>query len=187
MNRLIDISEIHTGYNFRSTTKTDRQMVYLISAKDLGADFRDLDEIRIPSSYDNYLRDGDILVKSRGVNHEAQVFRAPDSNRRYVAANTIVVVRPKSENYKPSYIAQIINSDGAQQFLRSLSFGQTVPSLSPSSLGTLNCPKIPLEKQNQIEIVAEAIDEYRVTLTRYVEAGEELTKALKNQLMKGVK
>lgn len=187
MNRLKDISEIHTGYNFRSIAKIDCQTVCLISAKDLGADFRNLDEIRIPISYNNYLRDGDILVKSRGINYEARVFKAPDSRKRYVAASTIIVVRLKPEDYKPSYIAQIINSDGAQQFLRSLSAGQTVPSLSPSSLGTLNCPKIPLEKQEQIEIVTDAMDEYQITLVKYMEAGEKLTKALKNQLIKGVK
>ncbi len=186
MNRLQNISEIRTGYNFRSIANAELQTVYLVSAKDLPTDFTNINKVNIPSSYKHYLRSGDILVKSRGTNYEARVFRDPNHNHPYVAASTIIIVRLIARNYKPSYVAQLINSDGAQQFLRSLSSGQTVPILSPSSLGLLNCPQAPLEKQDQLEIITKTIGEYQITLVRYAEAGEKLTKALKTQLMKGV-
>ena len=186
MNRLGHISEIHTGYNFRSIANTTCQTVYLVSAKDLSTNFTDIDEIDIPGSYRNYLKDGDILVKSRGVSYEAKVFKSPNHSHPYIAANTLIIVRLTTDDYKPSYITQLINSNGTQQFLRSLSSGQTVPILAPSSLGSLNCPKFPLEKQGKLETIAETLDEYQITLAKYAEAGEQLTKALKTKLMKGV-
>lgn len=187
MKRLQNISSLRTGYYFRSTTDTAKRPVFLISAKDLSSNFTNLDEIEIPSSYSNFLQDGDILVKSHGANYEAKVFHKPKStNQPYIAANTLIIARLTSNNYKPSYIAQIINSEETQQFLRSLSSGHTVPILSPSSLGSLQCPEISLEKQAQFELIAKTIDEYQSTLAQYQKATDNLTKALKTKLMKGV-
>lgn len=185
--KLNSISDIRTGYNFRSITNVKLQTVFLVSAKDLNTDFADVDEIYIPDSYGGYLQEGDILVKSRGASYEAKVFTPLHNDYPYIAASTLIIVRLRDNTYKPSYIAQIINSDGAQQFLRSLSFGQTVPILSPSSLGSLMCPKVSIEKQDQLEIVTETLGEYRIVLSRYVEAQEKLSKALQNEIMKGVK
>ena len=187
MKRLHDISLIRTGYNFRSIANTARQLVFLVSAKDLNSNFTDLDEIKIPSSYGNFLQDGDILVKSRGANYEAKVFHKPKStDQPYVAANTLIIISTTDKNYKPSYIAQIINSDETQQLLRSLSSGHTVPILSPSSLGSLQCPEISLEKQEQFETIAKIIDDYQSTVAQYQKAADNLIKALKTKLMKGV-
>ena len=187
MKRLHDISLIRTGYNFRSIANTAKQPVFLVSAKDLNSNFTDLDEIEIPNSYGNFLQDGDILVKSRGTNYEAKVFHKPKStNQPYIAANTLIIISFTDKNYKPSYIAQIINSEETQQLLRSLSSGHTVPILSPSSLGSLRCPEAPLEKQEQFENIAKIIDDYQSTVAQYQKAIDNLTKALKTKLMKGV-
>ncbi len=187
MKRLQDISIIRTGYNFRSISSTSLQTVRLISAKDLASNFTDADEVRIPDSYKNYLQDGDILVKSRGPFYEAKVFTNPNQSSKYVATNTLIVVRLTTKDYKPSYITEIINAPGSQRFLRSLSSGQTVSILSPSSLGLLNCPQTPLAEQDQLEIITKTIDDYQITITKYKETSDKLTKALKNELIKGVK
>lgn len=185
--KLSSISDIRTGYNFRSIANARLQTVFLVSAKDLNTDFADVDEISIPNSYGGYLQEGDILVKSRGASYEAKVFLPSHNDYPYIAASTLIIVRLRSDIYKPSYIAQIINSDGAQKFLRSLSSGQTVPILSPSSLGSLMCPEAPIEKQDQLEIMTETLGEYRIVLAKYIEAQEKLSKALQNEIMKGVK
>ncbi len=187
MDRLQNLSTIHTGYNSRNISNTNLQAVRLVSAKDLASNFIDVDEVHIPNSYQNYLQNGDILVKSRGPLYEAKVFRIPNQKYRYIAANTLIIVHLTSTNYKPSYITEIINAPGSQRFLRSLSSGQTVSILSPSSLGLLNCPQTPLEKQDQLEIITRTIDDYQITIAKYKEASDKLTKALKNELIKGVK
>lgn len=184
---LKDISEIRTGYNSRSSSCIGVQDVCIVSAKNLSDNFAGLEMFLIPASYNGYLREGDILVKSRGPVFEAKVFDIHDNLNKYIAANTLLIVRLKTNRYKSAYVAQIINSDGAQQHLRALSFGQTVPTLSPASLGSLVCPEIPVEKQEEIEVVTKAIDDYRITLVEYCEKQEKLMKALKNELMKGVK
>ena len=187
MKRLQDISQIRTGYNFRSIANTAKQPVFLVSAKDLNSNFTDLDEIEIPNSYGNFLQEGDILVKSRGANYEAKVFhKSKTSNQPCIAANTLIIISLTDKNYKPSYVAQIINSEETQQFLRSLSSGRTVPILSPSSLGSLRCPEASPEKQEQFETVARIIDDYQSTLAQYQKATDNLAKALKTKLMKGV-
>lgn len=185
--KLGSISEIRTGYNFRSISGVDCQTVNLVSAKDFSTDFVDTDEISIPSSYSNYLQDGDILVKSRGLNYEAKVFIKSDPEASYIAANTLIIVRIKDKDFKPRYIAQIINSDGAQRFLRTLSSGQTVSILSPVSLGSLMCPEAPLDKQERLEIIAKTIEDYEITLVKYVKAQGRLMKVLQNNLTEGVR
>lgn len=187
MNQLNHISEIRTGYNFRSIANTERQMVYLVSAKDLDTNFSDIIEIEIPATYGNYLQDGDILVKSHGTTYTAKVFKTKKRDYPCIAANTLLIVRITSKDYKPPYIAQIINSNGVQKYLKLLSSGQTVPFLSPSSLGSINCPKASLGKQDEIEVISEIIGDYQATLVKYMEAGENLTKALNAKLMEGVK
>jgi len=186
MIKLNHIADIHIGYNLRSVVKTERQTVSIISAKGLAEDFQNADETTIPSSFSNYLQDGDILVKSRGDRYEAKVFRAQSKGRLYIASNTLIVVRLTTGNYRPAYIAQVINSEKAQQFLRLLSSGQVVPTLSPSSLGHLSCPEISLRKQEQLENTTRTLDDYRIYLAQYQKAGEKLAKAIEQQLMKGV-
>lgn len=187
MKRLHDISLIRTGYNFRSIANTAKQPVFLVSAKDLKTNFTDLDEIEIPNSYSNFLQEGDILVKSRGANYEAKVFHKPrTTDQPYIAANTLIIISLTDKSFRPSYIAQIINSEETQQLLRSLSSGHTVPILSPSSLSSLRCPEASLEKQEQFETITKIIDEYQSTVAQYQKATDNLTKALKTKLMKGV-
>lgn len=186
MKILNDISEIHIGYNFRSEATTERQTVFVISAKNL-ADFTNADKIVIPWQFNNYLRAGDILVKSRGANYEARVFQPCNQEYPYVASNTLIVVRLTTDAYGPAYIAQVINSEKAQRFLRSLSSGATLPALSPSSLGCLPCPEASLEEQMRLENIAETMDDYRMCLAQYQKAGENLVKIIEQQLMKGTK
>ena len=187
MKRLHDISLIRTGYNFRSIANTAKQPVFLVSAKDLNSNFTDLDEIEIPNSYGNFLQEGDILVKSRGANYEAKVFHKPrTTDQPHIAVNTLIIISLTDKSYKPSYVAQIINLEETQQLLRSLSSGRTVPILSPSSLSSLQCPEASLEKQEQFETITKIIDEYQSTVAQYQKAADNLTKALKTKLMKGV-
>ena len=187
MKRLNDVSIIRTGYNFRSISNTVKRLVFLVSTKDLSSNFTDLDEIEIPSSYSNFLQDGDILVKSRGTNYEAKVFHKPkDADQPYIAANTLIIVRLTGASYKSSYVVQIINSKETQQFLRSLSSGRTVPILSPASLSLLRCPEAPSEKQEWFETITKTIDDYQSALAQYQKATDNLTKAIKTKLMKGI-
>lgn len=187
MTKLNDIADIRTGYNPRSTSKTNQQTIFTVSAKDLAEDFTNVDKNAIPSSFDNYLRDGDILVKSHGINYEAKVFRSRDYNTPFIALNTLITVRVTVDWYKPEYIAQIINSGRSQQLLRSLSSGATVSVLSPSSLGTLLIPEAPLEKQEQLDDITKIMDEYHACLTQYQKASKNLTKAIGQLFMEGVK
>lgn len=183
---LSNIADIRTGYNPRSTAKSEQQTVFAISAKDFATDYTETSKENIPKSFNNYLRDGDILVKSRGVNYEAKIFRPHSREHPYIAVNTLIMVRLKTNHYKPAYITQIINSESAQQFLRSLSSGAVLSTLSPSSLGSLSCPRISLREQEKLENITKTIDEYQVCMTQYQKASEKLVKAVNQQVMKGV-
>lgn len=186
MNILNTISEIRTGYNPRSTTKIEQQIVFIVYAKDLATNFTEVSELAIPRSYNSYLQDGDILVKSRGANYEAKVFRPHYQGHPYVAASTLLVIRLTSNAYKPAYIARIINSKRTQQLLRLSSSGSIVLTLSPSSIGAIPCPETSPEKQEQLENFTNVLEDYRTCLTKYQRAGEDLTKAIEQQLTKGV-
>lgn len=187
MINLSNIAEIRTGYNPRSTAKSEQQTVFVVSAKDLATDYVETSKENIPKSFDNYLQDGDILVKSHGANHEAKIFRPHSQEHSYIAVSTLIIVRLKTNHYKPAYITQIINSESAQQFLRSLSSGAVLSALSPSSLGSLPCPRIPLIEQEKLENITKTIDEYHAYMAQYQKASEKLTKAIQQQFMKGIK
>lgn len=187
MYKLIDISEICVGYKLRGATKAGQQTVFMVSAKDLTTGFVEVSKVIIPKSFNNYLQDGDVLVKARGASYEAKVFRRLSQEYPYIASDTLLVVRLKTADYEPAYIAQVISSERSQQFLHSLSSGATISILSPSSLGSLPCPRISLREQERLEDMTKTIDEYCAALAQYQKAGEQLTEAIKQQFMKGVK
>lgn len=187
MTNLKDIANIRIGYNLGRETKTRLQTVFAISTKDLATNYTEIREMKVPASFNNYLQDGDILVKSRGANYEAKIFHPRGQVYPYIAVNTLIIVRLETEYYIPAYIAHIINSENAQQLLRSLSSGAVLSALSPLALGSLPCPRASLEKQEELEEITRTIDEYYTCLAQYQKAGEKLGKAINQQFMKGIK
>ena len=159
----------------------------MIGAKDISTNFTEAKRGKIPVNFRDFLQNGDILVKARGENHEAKVFRAQSDDYPYVATSTVLVVRLFNDRYTPLYLAHVINSSKSQKRLRSMSTGRTVASLSPLSMGELQVPDVSLSTQYKIERIMEILDEQRIILTKYYDANERLIKGIQNELIKGVK
>ena len=187
MTKLSDIALIYTGYNPRSSASKKLQAVEFIVPKCLDSGWSESITVNIPEKYCNYLRSGDILVKSRGDVYSAKVFMAENRKRHYVASSTLLVVRPTNEMYSSFYISQIINLDTAQQTLKRSSDGKVASAISPSNLGDMDCPFVPVEQQMELEKIGTLMDEYKTISDQYIKLWGKFMQGLRQQIIKGVK
>lgn len=148
--KLFKIAEIKIGYTLRagSTNNTKKQLAGLVAAKDLDSNFENIGEIAISSKYDNFLKKGDILVKSRGNSATARVFDCDKNN--CLAAATLLVVRLKTEDFIPEYVELVINTPRNQQLLKTMTSSTLIPTLKPSSLREIEIPVISLSEQEHL-------------------------------------
>lgn len=186
--KLLKIATITTGYCERKREKAFASPcnILLVQARDLDADYASLQPSQISSKYSLFLRQGDILVKARGSSFLAKVF-SEETLIPTVATNTLLVVRSKNKTFLPNYIAQVINRPESQKKLRLQSTGAILSSLSPSTLGSLDIPQIPLEEQQKICDALNTINEYISLHKRYLKLEEKLTQEIISNLMKGTK
>ena len=129
---LRDIADIQIGYPFRGRVKPDSNGThFVIQIKDIDKSqhlcIDDLDKVIPPGAPpDKYqVRDGDVLFLSRGHrNFAIPVHDPPDYT---IVASYFYILRPKTSEVLPGYMAWWINQEPAQSYLRSVSGGSHMP------------------------------------------------------------
>jgi restriction endonuclease S subunit len=108
-------------------------------------------------SEDILLRKGDVLFKSKSLNHTASVFDA-DLPGPAVPTAHFFIVRPSMEGILPAYLAWFMNQRPAQQYFETVSAGSSVPIVNKKGLENL---KIPIPS---IRLQEETLEMYRLFL-----------------------
>lgn len=159
MKRLSEVVEIRSGYTFRTAVDSyPRGEVEVVQAKDL-SDFHlvNLPRVDFSGSVSHLLQPGEILVSARGYS-KAVVYR--DEGRATVASSSLFVLRPKSKDVDPAFIAMFFNSiEGIKAVLR-LSSTSSVQSITKDDLGQVLIPELPPDKQRTLGGTVQAIDDY---------------------------
>ena len=160
MKKLMDLVEIRSGYTFRTAIDSfpegDTEVIQ-VSDLDLHFNFSTKSKIDFSGNAEHLLRYGDILVSARGFS-KAVVFR---SNSKAVASSSLFVLRVKSEQIDPSFIAMFFNSiHGIKAMLR-LSTNSSVQTITKENLGQIKLPELPVNEQNNLSRLIEAIDDYK--------------------------
>ncbi len=161
MKRLNELVEIRTGYTFRSAIDSFASGdVEVIQAKDLGGEFAftSRPKIAFPGDRKHLLQPGDVLVSARGY-AKAIVYR--NSDTKAVASSSILVLRPMNNNVNPEFIAMFFNSMPGVRAVFGLSSGAAVQSITKESIGKIQIPEIPPDKERALGKLVQAIDDYR--------------------------
>lgn len=153
--KLSEIADISTGYSFRSKIKEDPEgdtKVIQMSdvdklrgiIKDQLISISDFD----PRSDRYFLDPGDVIMTSKGYNINA--FVVPTGLGKVVAVNSFLVMKVRSGEIEPEYLAWFLNSKRTQHFFKAVSAGTNIPNLSKRAVEGLEVAIPSREKQYQI-------------------------------------
>jgi restriction endonuclease S subunit len=92
------------------------------------------------------LKDGDVLFAAKGTKNFAAVFE--NHNEPAVASTSFFVLKLKSDNILPSYLAWLLNNHTTQSQLKSQAIGTSIPSISKQVLENMEItvPSIEIQK-----------------------------------------
>lgn len=151
---LQDIAQISTGHLFRYKPDYVESGGYpVIQMKDVlpgePIKWQELGRVQVEGvKGSSFIRQGDVLLKSKGASHLGTVADEPLENT--IASSHIIILRPKTNAVLPEYLTWYINQNPAQQRIDSLSVGSNVRHLSIKSISELPIPVPEMETQKKI-------------------------------------
>lgn len=159
MRKLRDLVDIRSGYTFRSSIGSFAEGdTEVIQAGDLEFhfNFAKRTSITFPGEDKHLLRKGDILVSARGF---AKAVLIQDENLKAVASSALFVLTPKNSTVSPEFITMFFNSEQGMKAVFELGSGGSVRSITKESLGQINIPEIPPDKERLLGGAVQAIDD----------------------------
>ncbi len=161
MLRLGDIVEIRSGASIRGKLPVDPDgNVFAVQQGDIGTDgiAGQLERISYPK-FDRYvLREGDILLRSKGSPMVAAQFVEDLSDPTpVIAAASVLVLHtlPGSITMQPRYLVWLLNSMWGQAKLQLLKTGTHIPVIAVRDLVDL---EVPVPSARQQELICELAD-----------------------------
>lgn len=159
MIRLKNIADIFSGYTFRERLGAFQAgNTVVVQMKNIDAnDCLQVDDVTLVNLPDlnerQLLRQGDLLLRARGLFHTAAVVaQVPE---RTIVAAPLMVIRLKSPKMQPAYLRWFLNQQGTQAQLVKLAAGSHVKTLSKVVLEELDIPLPPLDRQSYIAEISE--------------------------------
>lgn len=173
-SKLGALVELQIGYQARGRIEPEPASPYrVIQVRDVDGtvDWGSVIAFRPERQPDRYLvREGDILVPSRGGNPEAVLLdHVPGPT---LAAGNFYILRVRRKGVLPGYLAWYINQAPAQTFLRSRSQGTNIAMVAKSDLDELEIPVPALAVQEKVVRVA-ALQQREHELLRELESKRE--------------
>ncbi len=119
------------------------------------------------TSHSHLLEPGDILFRSRGVTNTAVHLRNIPEN--LVASSPLTVIRVKSTNADPAYVAWYINHTEGQRQIKRFAMGTSLLSISIADLRQMKVQLPPLETQRRIVEVAVLAQQEQMLMAQLAE------------------
>lgn len=147
------IADIRTGHTFRGKIKEDPEGDFpVLQIKDLKERTRvisaQLPRIKWQSDREpTPAIAGDILLPTRGEHYKAVILQGSEP---VIVTGQLFVLRPKSKQLMPKFLAWYLNQKTAQHYFLSHRTGTGIPMLNKQPLGLLKIPMPPLETQQKI-------------------------------------
>ena len=154
MRKLSNIASIRNGYSNRGKVQDQPNgQVHVVQMKDLELNYSKIgtNAYRIESSktiQKHLLKQGEILLLSRGANNKAVCFDG--EYEQAVAASAFFVIALKVETVLPAYLAWYLNQKPVQQEFEKLGEGTMIRNLNKSYIENLEIPIPSMEKQQEI-------------------------------------
>lgn len=135
--KIKDIADIRIGYQFRRKIRTEPEGTHaIIQMRDFddnkNLNYRELSWVKLAELPDKYLVEkDDVLFLSRG--HSNFAYSITDQLESTIAASYFFILKVKSDNVLPEYLAWCINQSPAQKQLHSSARRGTHMPLVPKS------------------------------------------------------
>lgn len=168
--KLLDITEIHTGYLNRSQIEPSEQgSHFLVQARDVNTGILECQAAEFVrftpklSNRDTLLQHDDLIFMSRGARNYAALLKNPPEYT--LAAASFFVIRIKTDVVNPGYLLWYLNHPRAQHhFTQHGGSGVHMPVVRKAALECLNVPVPPPETQKKIaELFQLKLDEEILT------------------------
>lgn len=185
---LEQVADIQTGYLFRTKVPEDPNgNAVVVQMKDCSAINginwehcvkTQLDQVR----EHEWLREGDILIPSRGNNYQAVYIDSCIADKKAVAAPHFFVIRVASHEILPKYLYWWLNLQASQKYLNQNIEGTITKSIRRPVLQALPIKLPSLSKQESIISIAETVKQERLTALKLIENSEQLMNAIAQHL-----
>lgn len=158
---LKNIADIQIGFSFRSQVNNiPSGKFYVVQQKDLLEDTLSLNtsslfraNISGARSIDKYcLQENDLVFRSRG--SKPLTVMAGGISENTVLASSLMRVRVTGEEVLPQYLLWYLNSDEALTYFAKNARGTSIKHIDTKSLGELEIPILPLDRQRVIADMA---------------------------------
>lgn len=155
---LSNIASISTGLAYRGA-EADLAVgdAYYVSfrevAEDAPVDWESCLRITPPTKREpDWLRDGDILMPSRGAKPFAALVSQPPEH--VCASGPFLIIRPEQSAVSPRYLTWYLNRPAAQARLLRGAEGSAIKRVSAKMLGSVEIPLPPLARQHVFADIA---------------------------------
>ena len=148
MTKLNNIATIQTGV-FAKTTPNPNALYLQQSDFDSRGELRDTTQPTIATDNPKHLlAAGDLLLASKGNNNICVI--VPEIEQKCVASPSFLVIRLRDKSaILPEYIAWYLNLPTIQTTLALQARGTSIMSISKATLGDLEIPVPPIERQKK--------------------------------------
>lgn len=169
--KLSEITEISTGYTFRSAIKPSIHGNFgVIQAKDVTNDLEITRDNLIKTNLDNVslnaiVKNNDVILTSRGRFKAAVV----NSHEPMIASSSVFIIRVKIQEIDPRYLAIYLNSFQGQVQISKLISGSYIKSIPKFNLSNLNIPAPSVLEQKNIIKLFQNINHQQKLLKRKIE------------------
>jgi restriction endonuclease S subunit len=150
---LKDIAEVIAGYSFRTALKgKEDASLFVLQAKNI-SDISSVNEENLDGiDFENYrskaiVKKGDVVISSRGSFRSGSVGLGI---KDMIAASSVYILRPKTKNIIPYYLAIYLNSYDGQKQLTESATGAAIKAIRRNDLENITITIPDLEAQKKI-------------------------------------
>ena len=183
---LKNITEVIAGYTFRTALRgKEDASLFVLQAKNISdnsiVNEDDLDGI----DFENYwskaiVKKGDVVISSRG-NFRAGAIGSGLKN--IIAASSVYILRPKSSDIIPEYLAIFLNSQGGQKQINEKATGAVINTILRKDLENITIALPDLKTQEKIVELYHTGKELREALTKKIKLVNNINEAAINKLL----
>lgn len=188
--KLNDISSISAGHQFRGRIQEKPGAgVFAVQMKNIlpnqSIDWPGCTETNLAGKRDSgWLKLGDVLFTARGNNNYAVLIDETIGDLRAVAAPHFFVLRSKTDQLLPGFLAWLLNRSPSQHYFQRKAEGSLTKSIRRSVLGATPVVLPPLDKQRTIINLEHALNKKQQRMEQLIHNGEMLMNGIANDLFK---
>lgn len=182
--RLRDISQIYSGFAFRSQDLGEQGIPVVkianIQNKRVNPKCSDHFPEKLCTEKLNryFLQAGDFLIAMTGAGSVGKVGKMPRIGGSFLVNQRVAIVRPDDSHCDPAFVYFALSQDFYETKLYGLGLGAGQPNVSAKQIGELEIPFPPLPVQRRIAGILSAYDELIENNQRRIRILEEMARSV---------